>query len=191
KQAVISITLLVLGLLCCVLRLIYKYATAIDVTTTDDALSIAVAKPSGKNTLCDSQETIQITRSRVLKRRSEPTASRIYTSVITHDMNTLSSNFAPEKLDRKHMWYSLDNFSFFFRLVIRSMTVTVDKDLKTWTRHEPILDTHIHSLEQPQEFLNLLILIGELILITQTSEIAFAHFIAILMDIRLQGKMEA
>ncbi|GKB36616.1 hypothetical protein Tco_0881558 [Tanacetum coccineum] len=77
------------------------------------------------------------------------------------------------------------------RLVIRSMTITVDKDLKTWTRHEPILDTQIHSLEQPQEFLNLLILIGELILITQTSEIAFAHFIAILMDIRLQGKMEA
>ncbi|GJT47137.1 hypothetical protein Tco_0955852 [Tanacetum coccineum] len=184
KQVVISITLLVLGLLCGVLRLIYKYATAIDVTTTDDALSRAMAKPSGKNTLCDSQETIAITGSRVLKRRSEPTASRIYTSVITHVMNTLSSNFAPEKLDRKHMWYSLDNFSIFFRLVIRSMTITVEKDLKTWTLHEPILDTQIHSLEQLQEFLNLLILIGELIVITQTSGIAFAHFIAILMDIR-------
>ncbi|GJT86009.1 hypothetical protein Tco_1067726 [Tanacetum coccineum] len=71
------------------------------------------------------------------------------------------------------------------------MTITVEKDLKTWTLHEPILDTQIHSLEQPQEFLNLLILIGELIVITQTSRIAFTHFIAILMDIRLQGKMKA
>ncbi|GJX49600.1 hypothetical protein Tco_0276445 [Tanacetum coccineum] len=32
---------------------------------------------------------------------------------------------------------------------------------------------------------------GELIVITQTSGIVFAHFIAILMGIRLQGKMEA
>nr|GEU47744.1 queuine tRNA-ribosyltransferase accessory subunit 2-like isoform X1 [Tanacetum cinerariifolium] len=42
EQAFVSIALLVLGLQCCVLRLIYKYATAIDVTTTDDALSRAV-----------------------------------------------------------------------------------------------------------------------------------------------------
>nr|GEW84724.1 hypothetical protein [Tanacetum cinerariifolium] len=69
-----------------------------DVSTADDALSRAAAKPSGKNTLCDSQETIAITGSRVLKRRSEPTTTRLYTSC------------APEKLDRKHMWYSLDNF---------------------------------------------------------------------------------
>ncbi|GJY27378.1 retrovirus-related pol polyprotein from transposon TNT 1-94 [Tanacetum coccineum] len=115
-----------------------------------------------------------------------------FTGIEVHDhQQLLDAQFAPEKLDRKHMWYSLDNFSFFFRLVIRSTTITVEKDLNTWTLHEPILDTQIHSLEQPQEFLNLLILIGELIVITQTSGIAFAYFIAILMDIRLQGKMKA
>nr|GEU31321.1 hypothetical protein [Tanacetum cinerariifolium] len=54
KQVAVSIALLVLGLLCRVLRLIYRYANAIDATTTDDALSRAT-KPSGKNTLCDSQ----------------------------------------------------------------------------------------------------------------------------------------
>ncbi|GJU59921.1 hypothetical protein Tco_1237687 [Tanacetum coccineum] len=78
----------VLGMLCRMLRLIYIYATASDVSTTDDALSRAAAKPSGKNTLCDSQETIAFIGSQVLKRRSEPTASRFYTSVSTHAMNT-------------------------------------------------------------------------------------------------------
>ncbi|GJS01506.1 endoglucanase 24-like protein [Tanacetum coccineum] len=97
KQAAVSIALLVLGLLCCVLRLIYKYATAIDVTKTVDALSRAVAKPSGK--------TLFVTLKKL---------SQLQEEVHDHQL-LLDTQFAPEKMDRKHMWYSLDNFSFFFR----------------------------------------------------------------------------
>ncbi|GKA89266.1 hypothetical protein Tco_0811078 [Tanacetum coccineum] len=171
KQAAVSITLLVLGL--------------------------AVAKPSGKNTLCDSQENGLVGRLGKQFCREKSVGEQdsgflrglaVWEIFLENRRCEIKGRETGKEERGDKLWVlSFETkervAKMALRLVIRSMTITVDKDLKTWTRHEPILDTQIHSLEQPQEFLNLLILIRELILITQTSEIAFAHFIAILMDI--------